>query len=118
SIEEATTESAHIVNCTGLGSRNLFGDESLRPVRGQVVKVRPNGVVHSILDDEGPNGLGYIIPRSADVVLGGTAQEDDWDTNVRAADQAEILRKAANLHPAFSEVQIVSAGVGLRPVRP
>jgi len=120
SIEEATLESKLVVNCTGLGSRQLVGDESLYPVRGQTVKVRPNGVVHSILDDEGPNGLGYIIPRSADIVLGGTAQANDWDTSVRAADQADILRKAANLHPAFageSGVQVLSAGVGLRPVR-
>lgn len=119
-LDQALAESKLVVNCTGLGSRQLFGDESLYPVRGQTVKVRPNGVGHSILDDEGPNGLGYIIPRSADIVLGGTAQANDWDTSVRAADQADILRKAANLHPAFaseSGVQVLSSGVGLRPVR-
>jgi D-amino-acid oxidase len=118
SIEEAINESELIVNCAGLGSRQLFGDQSVYPVRGQTVKVRPNGVTHSILDDEGPNGLGYIIPRSADIVLGGTAQENDWDLYVRESDQAEILRKAANLHAGFASVQVVGAGVGLRPVRP
>ena len=117
-IEEASAQGEFIVNCTGLGSRALFRDESVYPVRGQTVKVRPNGVTHSILDDEGPNGLGYIIPRSADIVLGGTAQENDWDLGIRETDQAEILRKAANLHLAFAEVQVLGAGVGLRPVRP
>jgi D-amino-acid oxidase len=75
-------------------------------------------VTHSILDDEGLNGLGYIIPRSADIVLGGTAQKNDWDLTIREGDQAEILRKAANLHAGFASVQVVGAGVGLRPVRP
>jgi D-amino-acid oxidase len=118
SIDEAVAQSELIINCAGLGSRQLFGDESVYPVRGQTVKVRPNGVTHSILDDEGPNGLGYIIPRSADIVLGGTAQKNDWDLTPREGDQAEILRKAANLHAGFASVQVVGAGVGLRPVRP
>lgn len=118
SLDEALAAAGLVVNCTGLGARQLANDDSLYPVRGQTLKVRPNGVGHSILDDEGPNSLGYIIPRSADVVLGGTAQENDWDLSIRASDRADILRKAANLHPAFAEVEILSEGVGLRPARP
>lgn len=117
-IGEALDASHVVVNCTGLGSRSLFGDESVYPVRGQTVKVRPNGYKIGLLDDEGPNALAYIIPRGRDIVLGGTAQENDWDLGVRPADREEILQKAAALYPAFANVEIVSEGVGLRPVRP
>lgn len=116
-IEEATRESNVVVNCAGMGSRQLFNDQSLIPVRGQTVKVKAKGFRTSILDDEGPNSLGYIIPRSNDIVLGGTAQENDWDLSIRPADRADILRKAGNLNSNFAQVEIVREGVGLRPVR-
>jgi D-amino-acid oxidase len=117
-LAEATSQSPVVINCTGLGSRELCGDDSLYPVRGQTIKVRLNGFRTSILDDEGPNALGYIIPRSRDIVLGGTAQANDWDLNTRPEDRADILRKAANLNPRFAQVEILYEGVGLRPARP
>ena len=30
-----------IVNCTGMGARDLFGDDSLVPIKGQLVVLRP-----------------------------------------------------------------------------
>jgi D-amino-acid oxidase len=116
-INEALAASDIVVNCTGLGSRKLFGDESVYPVRGQVVRVKPNGSTEAIFDDEGPNALAYIIPRTNDIVLGGTAQENDWKLAPRAADKEDILRKAAALDPRFAQVEILSEGVGLRPAR-
>jgi D-amino-acid oxidase len=117
-IREALAVSNLVVNCTGLGSRKLFGDESVYPVRGQVVRVKPNGSSEAIFDDEGPNALAYIIPRTNDIVLGGTAQENDWELAPRAVDREDILRKAAALDPLFDQAEILSEGVGLRPARP
>jgi D-amino-acid oxidase len=117
-IGEAMEFNSLVVNCTGLGTRTLFGDKSVYPVRGQTVKVQPNGSKVALLDDEGPNGLAYIIPRSKDIVLGGTAQENDWEFAPRVADHDEILRKAAAIDPRFAHVEILSEGVGLRPARP
>jgi D-amino-acid oxidase len=54
-IGEALEFSDTVVNCTGLGSRKLFADETVYPVRGQIVKVKPNGCDEAIFDDEGPN---------------------------------------------------------------
>lgn len=116
-IQEAFEASNLVINCTGLGSRELFNDKSVHPVRGQVVRVRPNGFKDAIFDDEGRNAPAYIIPRSKDIVLGGTSQPDDWDLNIRAEDREAILRKATDLAPEFADVEIVSEGVGLRPAR-
>lgn len=117
-IAEAFEFSDLVVNCTGLGSRDLVDDKSLYPVRGQVVRVKPTGFTDAVFDDEGRNKLAYIVPRTNDVVLGGTAQENDWELAPRPADRAEILRKAPNLNPGFAQVEILSEGVGLRPARP
>lgn len=117
SLEEAAMASRIVVNCTGLGSIQLANDTSLHPVRGQTVKIRHNGFTLGILDDEGPNSLGYVIPRTRDIVLGGTAQADDWDLSIRPADREDILRKARAMAPGLGEIEIVSEGVGLRPKR-
>ncbi|MGH2582205.1 MAG: FAD-dependent oxidoreductase [Anaerolineales bacterium] len=116
-VQEAFYQSDIVINCTGLASRNLFNDQLVYPVRGQTVRVRANGFRRAILDDKGHNSLAYIIPRSNDIVLGGTAQANDWDLNIRASDREDILRKAAAIDPAFKDAEILSEGVGLRPAR-
>ncbi len=117
SLNEATKANPIVVNCTGLGSRELAGDGSLHPVRGQTVKIRHTGYKLGILDDEGPNSLGYVIPRTRDIVLGGTAQANDTDLSIRAEDREDILQKARALAPDLGDFEIVSEGVGLRPKR-
>lgn len=64
-----------VVNCTGLGARALAGDDTVVPVRGQVVRVENPGVDRFWLDEEHPDGLTYIVPRGEDCILGGTAEE-------------------------------------------
>jgi D-amino-acid oxidase len=116
-INEAFASHDIVVNCTGLGSRELFHDDRLYPIRGQVVKVKPNGFDQIIADDEGPNSLAVIIPRINDTVLGGTAQPNNWSLEIDPKDTQDILRKAAILSPAFDHVEIIGESVGLRPAR-
>lgn len=117
-IEQAFSEFEIVVNCTGLGSRKLFNDNSIYPVRGQVVRVKPNGFNKVIADNEGPNGLCYIIPRVNDIILGGTHQANDWNLEVNPKDTEDILRKAATIYPEFKNVEVIEVKVGLRPARP
>src|SRR3989338_1781456 len=116
-IDQALNKFDIIVNCTGLASRELFNDNLLYPVRAQVIKIKPNGFDEVIVDDEGPNGLCYIIHRINDIVLGGTHQKNDWNLEVDPKDTEDILRKAGNINPQFKNVEIISEVVGLRPVR-
>lgn len=57
-----------IVNCTGLGSQKLFGDQELVPVRGQLTFLVPQPEVRYQLSCEG----GYIIPRQDGIVVGAS----------------------------------------------
>jgi D-amino-acid oxidase len=116
-IQEPLEEYEVVVNCTGLGSQELFDDKKIYPVRGQTVKVKPNGFDLVIADDEGHNGLAYIVPRVKDIVLGGTAQHNNKSLKVDPEDTKEILRKCATIRPEFKNVEIISESVGLRPVR-
>jgi D-amino-acid oxidase len=117
SLEEPLAHFDIVVNCTGLGARELCHDDRLYPIRGQMVRVRPNGFDQIIFDDEGPNSLGLIVPRVHDIVLGGTTQENDWNTAVDPADTAAILARCARLSPLFKHVDVIDEFVGLRPAR-
>ena len=56
-------EADAVVNCAGLGARELAGDASLTAVRGQVVRVRAPGVEEWLLDQSDPEQLVYVVPR-------------------------------------------------------
>lgn len=63
-----------IFNCTGLGSRMLFDDQKLIPVRGQLEVLLPQPEVDYCYI----SGSGYMFPRRDGIILGGTFDRDDW----------------------------------------
>jgi D-amino-acid oxidase len=111
-------EADAVVNCAGLGARELAGDASLTAVRGQVVRATAPGVDEWLLDQSDPERLVYVVPRERDVVLGGTAQEGAEDRTADPATTAAIRARCAALVPALRDAPVVGVAVGLRPVRP
>ena len=104
-----------VVNCVGLGARELCDDEEVRPARGQVIFIDQDpGIGHF---DQQPETLTYTIPRSDVTVLGGTAQIDDWGMDIRPEDYDLILSKVEALWPQLDRSKIVGETVGLRPSR-
>lgn len=107
-----------IVNCSGLGARELARDPSLVPVRGQVVRVQAPAITRVLVDDSDENAPLYVVPRGEDCVVGGTAERGVADLAVDPAATARILARAAAKIPALRHARVVGAAVGLRPVRP
>jgi glycine/D-amino acid oxidase-like deaminating enzyme len=64
-----TLKENFIVNCTGLGSRQLFSDQDLVPVKGQLVFLKPQPNLGYLF-----SGDGYVFPRADAVVVGGSQQ--------------------------------------------
>ncbi|MCY4725739.1 FAD-dependent oxidoreductase [Nocardioides sp. STR2] len=106
---------ALVVNASGIGSRLLGGDPSVVPVRGQVVLVEQVGIDHWWIDAATP---AYVVPRSRDVVLGGTAIEGEWSRTPDPAVARTILERAAEIEPRLAGARILRHKVGLRPARP
>lgn len=106
-----------VVNAAGLANRALVGDQSLYPVRGQVVRVAQCGIEEVWLDDADPAGPTYIVPRSHDVIVGGTEQRGDWSLDPDPATARRILEHAGALVPALRTAEILGHRVGLRPAR-
>jgi D-amino-acid oxidase len=107
-----------VVNCVGLGARELVDDASMEPIRGQVVRVRNPGLKRFVLDEDNPEGVTYIIPRSGDCILGGTADEGEWDLEPDQETAAGILRRCTQLEPRLKDAEVLEHKVGLRPGRP
>jgi len=107
-----------VVNCAGLGAGDLAGDDSLEPIRGQVVRVEQIGLDTMILDEQNPAGVTYIIPRARDIVLGGVREAGSHDPAWDRATERAILDRCIALEPRLARARIVSRAVGLRPGRP
>jgi D-amino-acid oxidase len=107
-----------VVNCAGLGARELTGDDSLVAVRGQVLRVAAPEVREWLLDQSDPQRLVYVVPRVNDVVLGGTADEGAEDRTPDPATTQAIRARCAALIPALRDAPLIDVAVGLRPARP
>lgn len=104
-----------VVNATGLGARLTASDPSVLPVRGQVVLVSQVGLDEWWLDETGPT---YVVPRSRDIVVGGTDDEGEWDRKPSDVVAKEILGRATDLVPQLRSAKVLGHRVGLRPARP
>ena len=65
-----------VVNAAGIGARLLAADSSVGPASGQVVYVEQVGLEQWWLDSSAD--LTYVVPRSHDIVVGGTDRAGDW----------------------------------------
>ncbi|XP_054000093.1 D-aspartate oxidase [Hylaeus anthracinus] len=105
-----------IINCSGLGARELANDNTLVPIRGQVARVTASWAMHGhLVDDEDSY---YIIPNIDTTILGGTHQENDFDCTPREEDSRSIYDGCCRIMPALEAVTPSEEWVGLRPGRP
>ncbi len=65
-----------------------------------------------------PQGPTYVIPRSHDVVVGGTDVEGDWSRTPSPEVAEGILARGARLVPELAHARVIRHKVGLRPARP
>jgi D-amino-acid oxidase len=84
-------------NCSGLGARALFGDDELRPARGQLAILLPQPEVRYAFTGE----AGYMFPRPDGIVLGGTFELDQWTAEPEPATIARILASHKALFDGF-----------------
>ena len=116
SLQEIDGQYDIIVNCTGLGSRELVNDNQMYPVRGQSIIVKAPWVKH---------GFGYIdthinisvVPQTDEVHLGGTRDIGNWSKQVDPLISKGIMERCCKYFPALATAPVVRETVGLRPGR-
>ncbi|MET8115246.1 NAD(P)/FAD-dependent oxidoreductase [Streptomyces prasinus] len=113
----ARVDAPVVVNCSGLGARDLVPDPAVRPVRGQLVVVENPGIRTWTVSTAADGTTAYVFPQPGRLVLGGTAQEDDWSPEPDPAQAEAIVRRCAVLLPRIAGARILEHRVGLRPAR-
>jgi D-amino-acid oxidase len=113
-LEDVDAKFDIVINCAGIGARELVRDADLEPHRGQVAIVpKIEGLSAAIVCDDAP--LMYAIPRVNDCVLGGT---NDLSDNL-AADPATTQQIVAECSRVLNidKPPVIAERVGLRPFR-
>jgi D-amino-acid oxidase len=113
-LEDVDASFELLINCAGIGARELVQDVDVEPHRGQVaIMPRIEGLSCAIVCDDEP--LMYAIPRTNDCVFGGTNEVSD---NL-AADSATTLQIVAECCHVLNidEPRVIAERVGLRPFR-
>ncbi len=104
-----------VVNATGLGARHFGADPTVHPVRGQVVVLEQVGLDRWTLDGA---GLTYVVPRTHEIVVGGTDVEGEWSRTPDPEVAEQVLHRATALVPELEGARVLRHKVGLRPARP
>jgi len=106
-----------VVVAAGWCSPQLLPGLPVRPVKGQILRVRSTS--RSVLPTHVLRGRDvYVVPRHDEVVLGATVEEVGSDTTVTAGAVHELLRAAWELVPGIAEAELVECAAGLRPGTP
>ncbi|KAH7482067.1 hypothetical protein KRP22_012389 [Phytophthora ramorum] len=107
-----------LINCTGLAAKELAGDDTVYPIRGQVIKIHNPKLdkYAAVIHRDGHHT--YIIPRpNGDVVLGGTVQPHNWSAENDDADVEAVWERCCKLWPEVRNSKVIGPVAGLRPGR-
>nr|CAH7746604.1 unnamed protein product [Callosobruchus chinensis] len=104
-----------VVNCSGLASKDLVCDMEMKPVRGQVMKIKAPWQNHTYIIDC-HNKCSYIIPNIELTTLGGTKQVN-YNTSISNDDRRHIQSTCESILPSLRTAEVVREVVGLRPSR-
>jgi glycine oxidase len=108
-----TVAAGRVVVCAGAWSG--FAGVPVRPVKGQVVRLRGELPAGRMIRTEHV----YVVPRrNGEVVLGATVEERGFDTTVTAGAVHELLREGYRVLPELAELELVDLSAGLRPGTP
>jgi D-amino-acid oxidase len=99
-----------IVNCTGLGAKQIFNDPELMPLKGHLVILIPQSEITYATSGTGRvlpanSGFLHMMPRGDGIALGGTSIRDDWSLTVNEDERKRIVDAHLDLFDRMRGVQ-------------
>lgn len=117
SLAEAADAAPVVVNCTGLGSRDLLGDTELRPVFGQHVVLTNPGLDELFMELAMAAEWTSYFPHPDRVVCGGISLPDRSDRGADPEVTGRILSRVRAIEPRLHDAEVIEVVTGLRPTR-
>lgn len=116
-----TSDVYAFVNATGLGAKEIAGDQTLSAKQSHAFHVK--GESRMVVDRTDDIGIYYAIPRlgAGITVIGGYEQDGNWDDKPDPARGKALLQVCKLLVPEClnddGEFDVITEMVGLRPHR-
>jgi len=107
------------VSCLGVNSHKIFNDNQVSPIRGVLVHLKEKKPRFNKIMcwDDNPAGFTYIISREDKCILGGTAEEGNWNPVASQEEADKIYERCMALAPELKDSEIIGKWCGLRPGR-
>lgn len=106
-----------IVNCAGLGSRQLACDDTVYGSKGLIVTVDAPWINEFYTEAGNHDGRTYIYPQSSTVALGGRNDANHEDTMIIDEQVQYIIDRCSKVMPSLKMAKIVKVKAGIRPMR-
>ena len=113
-LDELRDEAPLMVNCSGVGARELAHDEAVYPLRGQTMLLDAPGIRVGYMDN---SAIDHIFPRADGVLIGGVKVKGDWNRQIDPQIAADILRRCSAIEKRLANAKVLREFVGLRPGR-
>lgn len=114
-LEQLTQLDADIVfNCTGLGAKDLAGDNNMTAIKGQLAIVRYRPDLPDAIKHDG--FYAFPHPQTNRTVLGGTTVEN-FDTLADPGTTQTIVNANKRVLPGLKESDVIESIAALRPYR-
>jgi D-amino-acid oxidase len=119
-LDDGFADANIVINCAGIGARDLVPDGEMQPIRGQLVVI-PNPDIHEFFVEHA-TGLDvgdttYLLPQGEFLLLGGNAEKGEPEPVLDPKVAQAILQRCAEAFPKIIGVEPVGDRVGIRPQR-
>ena len=114
SLQELAGEASLLVNCTGVGAREVAKDETVYPIRGQTMLLDAQGIRVGYMDND---AVDHIFPRIDGVLIGGVKVKGDWNRQLDPQISADIIKRCSKIEKRLAAATVLREFVGLRPGR-
>jgi D-amino-acid oxidase len=119
SLDEGFADADVVINCSGVGARELVPDPDVEPVRGQLVAVRNPGLCEFFAEHTDElTEMTYLIPQGDVLLLGGSAEKGEADPVADAEVARGIVQRCSEVFPAIATAEVLGHRTGIRPQRP
>ena len=117
-LEEAFAWASIVVNCSGVGARELVPDPAVEPIRGQLVAVRNPGITDFFAEHTDElDEMTYVLPQGDVLLLGGSADKGQADPVADPAVARGIVERCTLVFPAIADAAFLGHRTGIRPQR-
>ncbi len=115
SLAELAGDAWLLVNCSGVGARDLAKDDTVYPIRGQTMLLDAPGIRVGYMDND---AVDHIFPRADGLLIGGVKDKGNWSRQLDPSISADILRRCSRIEKRLASAAVLQEFVGLRPGRP